>query len=134
MQRTTRKTCVVALAIVAVLGIGLAIAVPLAGSALWLPRATIDRFNPLLAAEVTYVPTPAPDAWVETYEDATGSGSNYVYELDAREADGTPHMSYLVVFGGTLKADEPYLRVTAKGCNAQLYNPIPADEVPQAAR
>lgn len=132
--RRAGRGCAVALLVMVLVGVGACAAMPLAGSALWFPRTTIDRFCPLVPQEVVWAPTPAADAWAESYEDATGSGTNYVYEFTGRTEDGSEHVSYLTVFGGMLDVDEPYLRVTTKGCYAQLYKPVGAGEVPQRAR
>lgn len=132
--RRAGRGCAIALLVVVLAGVGACAAMPLAGSALWFPRTTIDRFCPLVPQEVVWAPTPAADAWAESYEDATGSGTNYVYELVARTEDGAEHVSYLTVFGDKLDVDEPYLRVTTKGCYAQLYKPVGEAEVPQPAR
>lgn len=116
----------------------LAAALFLGGRALldagWGPalRSVADRALP--NPEVTmWAPAPAPGSHVSSYVDATGAGANYVYLVDAADADGTARELQLIFFGRK-SGGTGWLRIEARGGSGVRYRACDEADVPAAAR
>lgn len=116
----------------------LAVALVLGGNALldagWGPvlRSVTDRVlpNPEVAM---WAPTPDPGSHASSYADATGAGANYVYLVEAADAEGNVRELQLIFFGR--KSDgEGWLEIEARGGSGVCYRACDADEAPAAAR
>ena len=116
----------------------LAAALVLGGNALldagWGPalRSVADRVLP--NPEVTmWAPVPTPGSHVGSYADATGAGTNYVYLVDAADAEGTVRELQLIFFGRESDG-EGWLEIEARGGSGVRYRACDATEAPAAAR
>ena len=104
------------------------------GLDLWFIQGTIDRVNPLVTQVTAYASAPAPDAYFDSYADATGSGGNYVYEVRAFDKTGAEHKASLISFGGKLDGETDHcLKLLIKGSYVQRWKWVDADTVPAAA-
>ena len=83
--------------------------------------------------ETVWAATPEPDAFVETYADATGAGTNYVYRVQGATADGSPVEVTLISYGGKASG-EGWLQIEAHGGSGVRYRTIDEHDVPLAAR
>ena len=96
----------------------------------WAPalRSVADRILPY--PEVTmWAPAPEPGSHVSTYADATGAGSNYVYDVQAADANGDTRELQLIFFGG--KPDgEGWLEIEARGGSGVRYRSCADSDVP----
>ena len=100
----------------------------------WFVQGTFDRVNPLVTQLVAYAQPPAPDAWFDSYEDASGGGENYVYEVCAYDENGAEHKANLTSFGGELDGGkDAYLKLSVKGSYIRRWEYVAADAVPAAA-
>lgn len=116
----------------------LAVALVLGGSALldagWGPAlcSVADRMlpNPEVAM---WAPAPEPGSHVSSYADATGAGANYVYLVDAADAEGNVRELQLIFFGRESDG-EGWLEIEARGGSGVRYRACDADEAPAAAR
>lgn len=116
----------------------LAAALVLGGSALldagWGPalRSVADRVlpNPEVAM---WAPAPEPGTHASSYADATGAGANYVYLVDAADAEGGVRELQLIFFGRESDG-EGWLEIEARGGSGVRYRACDADEAPEAAR
>ena len=100
----------------------------------WAPalRSVADRILPY--PEVTmWAPAPEPGSHVSTYADATGAGSNYVYDVQAADANGDTRELQLIFFGRESDG-EGWLEIEARGGSGVRYRACDADEAPAAAR
>lgn len=116
----------------------LAAALVLGGKALldagWGPalRSVADRMLP--NPEVTmWAPAPEPGSHASSYADATGAGANYVYLVDAADAEGNVRELQLIFFGRESDG-EGWLEIEARGGSGVRYRPCDATEAPAAAR
>ena len=82
--------------------------------------------------ETVWAATPEPDAFVETYADATGAGTNYVYRVQGATADGSPVEVTLISYGGKASG-EGWLQIEAHGGSGVRYRTIDEHDVPLAA-
>lgn len=82
--------------------------------------------------ETVWAATPEPDAFVETYADATGAGTNYVYRVQGATADGSPVEVTLISYGGKTSG-EGWLQIEAHGGSGVRYRTIDEHDVPLAA-
>lgn len=122
---------VAAIAIVAAATIGIG---NTSGIGFWFIQGTFDRANPLAVQATVYARTPDPDAYFDSYADATGSGENYVYEIRAHDENGVEHAANLISFGGKLDDEtDSYLKLTVKGSYVRRWKPVGPDAVPAAA-
>lgn len=95
-------------------------------------RSLADRLLPL--PEITvYAPAPEPGSHVSSYADATGAGTNYVYLVNAADANGVTRELQLIFFGGESNGSG-WLRIEARGGSGVRYSPCAAEDVPLAAR
>ena len=116
----------------------LAVALVLGGNALldagWGPvlRSVADRVlpNPEVAM---WAPAPEPGSHASSYADATGAGANYVYLVDAADAEGYVRELQLIFFGRESDG-EGWLEIEARGGSGVRYRACDAAGVPAAAR
>ena len=116
----------------------LAVALVLGGHALldtgWGPvlRSVADRVlpNPEVAM---WAPAPEPGSHASSYADATGAGTNYVYLVDAADAEGYVRELQLIFFGRESDG-EGWLEIEARGGSGVRYRACNAAEAPAAAR
>ena len=116
----------------------LAAALVLGGSALldagWGPalRSVADRVlpNPEVAM---WAPAPEPGSHASSYADATGAGANYVYLVEAADAEGSVRELQLIFFGRESDG-EGWLGIEARGGSGVRYRACEAAEAPAAAR
>ncbi len=95
-------------------------------------RSVLDRVVP--GPEITmWAQTPQPDASVDSYSDATGAGTNYVYEVDAVTEQGDRRELTIISFGGKATG-EGYLEIDAKGGSGIRYRAVDEADVPERAR
>lgn len=133
-MKASKGCAVVLIAIVAVVAV---ITIGFSGASdvgAWFIQGTLDRVNPLVAQATAYANAPAPDAYFDSYADASGSGENYVYEIRACDENGVEHKVNLISFGGKLD-DEPdvRLKLLIKGSYVQRWKWVDADTLPAAA-
>lgn len=55
--------------------------------------------------ETVWAASPEPDSFTESYADATGTGTNYVYRVQGATADGSPAEVTLVWYGSKAPGD-----------------------------
>lgn len=116
----------------------LAVALVLGGNALldagWGPvlRSVADRVlpNPEVAM---WAPAPDPGSHASSYADATEAGANYVYLVEAADAEGNVRELQLIFFGRESDG-EGWLEIEARGGSGVRYRACNADEAPAAAR
>lgn len=82
--------------------------------------------------ETVWAASPEPDAFTESYADATGAGTNYVYRVQAATADGSPVEVTLISYGGKTSG-EGWLQIEAHGGSGVRYRTIDEHDVPLAA-
>lgn len=130
-MRRGRAGCAVALVL-------LAGALLLGGRALegsgWGPalRSVADRVLPY-PEEVMWAAVPEPGSHVSAYADATGAGSNYVYLVDAADANGNVRELQLIFFGRESDG-AGWLEVEARNGSGVRYRACDGADVPEAAR
>ena len=116
----------------------LSAALVLGGNALldagWGPvlRSVADRVlpNPEVAM---WAPAPEPGSHASSYADATGAGTNYVYLVDAADAEGNVRELQLIFFGRESDG-EGWLEIEARGGSGVRYRACNAAQAPAAAR
>ena len=116
----------------------LAAALVLGGRALldagWGPalRSVADRVlpNPEVAM---WAPAPEPGSHASSYADAAGAGANYVYLVEAADAEGNVRELQLIFFGRESDG-EGWLEIEARGGSGVRYRACDAAEAPAAAR
>ena len=116
----------------------LAAALVLGGRALldagWGPalRSVADRVlpNPEVAM---WAPAPEPGSHASSYADATGAGANYVYLVEAADAEGSVRELQLIFFGRESDG-EGWLEIEARGGSGVRYRACDAVEAPAVAR
>ena len=116
----------------------LAVALVLGGNALLdagrgpVLRSVADRVlpNPEVAM---WAPAPDPGSHASSYADATGAGANYVYLVEAADAEGNVRELQLIFFGRESDG-EGWLELEARGGSGVRYRACDADEAPAAAR
>lgn len=91
-------------------------------------RSAADRLLPYPETTL-WAPAPPPDSFVESYDDATGEGRNYVYLVHAADEDGAVAEVQLIYFGA--KSDgEGWLEIEAKGGSGVHYRQANEEAVP----
>ena len=116
----------------------LSAALVLGGNALldagWGPvlRSVADRVlpNPEVAM---WAPAPDPGSHASSYADANGAGTNYVYLVEAADAEGNVRELQLIFFGRESDG-EGWLEIEARGGSGVRYRACDAAEAPAAAR
>ena len=97
----------------------LAVALVLGGNALldagWGPvlRSVADRVLPNPEGAM-WAPAPEPGSPASSYADATGAGANYVYLVEAADAEGNVRELQLIFFGRESDG-EGWLEIEARG-------------------
>ena len=122
----------------AVMLVLLSVALVLGGNALldagWGPvlRSVADRVlpNPEVAM---WAPAPESGSHASSYADATGAGANYVYLVDAADAEGNVRELQLIFFGRESDG-EGWLEIEARSGSGVRYRACNAAEAPAAAR
>lgn len=94
-------------------------------------RSVADRVLPYPETAM-WAAAPAPGSHVESYADATGAGENYVYLVDAADAEGNVRELQLIFFGRE-SGGEGWLEVEARGGSGVRYAPCGEADVPAAA-
>ena len=99
------------------------------GSAL---RSVADRVlpNPEIAM---WAPAPDPGSHASSYADATGAGANYVYLVEAADAEGNVRDLQLIFFGRESDG-KGWLEIKARGGSGVRYRACDAAQAPAAAR
>lgn len=99
------------------------------GSAL---RSVADRVlpNPEVAM---WAPAPDPGSHASSYADATGAGANYVYLVEAADAEGNVRDLQLIFFGRESDG-KGWLEIKARGGSGVRYRACDAAQAPAAAR
>ena len=82
--------------------------------------------------ETVWAASPEPDAFTESYADATGAGTNYVYRVQGATADGSPVEVTLISYGDKTSG-EGWLQIEAHGGSGVRYRTIDELDVPLAA-
>lgn len=82
--------------------------------------------------ETVWAASPEPDSFTESYADATGAGTNYVYRVQGATADGSPVEVTLISYGGKTSG-EGWLQIEAHGGSGVRYRTIDERDVPLAA-
>lgn len=82
--------------------------------------------------ETVWAASPEPDSFTESYADATGAGTNYVYRVQGATADGSPVEVTLISYGGKTSG-EGWLQIEAHGGSGVRYRTIDELDVPLAA-
>lgn len=95
-------------------------------------QSCLDRLTPGPAVR-TWAPTPSPESYADSYADATGAGTNYVYRVTAADAEGSVRELSLVSFGSKASG-EGWLAIEAKGGSGLRYDAVEEDAVPAPAR
>ena len=133
-MKASKGSAVVLIAIVAVVAV---ITIGFSGAGdvgAWFIQGTLDRVNPLVAQVTAYANAPAPDAYFDSYADASGGGENYVYEIRACDENGVEHKANLISFGVELDGGEDgYLELSVKGSYVHRWEYVAADAIPAAA-
>lgn len=118
-RNKTAVSIIIALAVVAACAAGSA---QIAHSRdAWLVKSMVDRIAPWEQQAVLYAETPDAQSYFHTYDDAAGDYQNYVYEVDATQADGTERRVTLVSFGTMLDEEEPFIKMVVKGSSVQTW-------------
>lgn len=94
-------------------------------------RSVADRILPY--PEVTmWAPAPKPESHVSTYADATGAGSNYVYDVQAADTNGGTRELQLIFFGSE-SSGRGWLEIEARGGSGVHYRACEETAVPDDA-
>ena len=95
-------------------------------------RSVADRVlpNPEVAM---WAPAPDPGSHASSYADATGAGANYVYLVEAADAEGNIRELQLIFFGRESDS-EGWLEIEARGGSGVRYRACNAAEAPAAVR
>lgn len=95
-------------------------------------KSMADRLLPTPQRTV-WARCPAPGTHVDSYADASGSYTNYVYDVEAATEDGT-RLTVTVIFFAREASGQGWLEIAAKGSSGVHYDGVEESEVPQAAR
>ncbi|WP_139653297.1 hypothetical protein [Raoultibacter phocaeensis] len=94
-------------------------------------QSVLDRLmpNPVITM---WAQVPEPDAYTDSYSDATGAGTNYVYKIDAATERGDIRELTIISFGSKTTG-EGYLEIDAKGSSGVHYRGVDESDVPEEA-
>ncbi len=95
-------------------------------------KSAVDRLLPTPQRTV-WARCPAPGTHVGSYADASGSCTNYFYDVAAATEDGTHLTVTIILFGGEASG-QGWLEIDARGSSGVYYDGVDESEVPQAAR
>ena len=134
MMERTRKRGLIFLALAAAIVLAVAVLRGCTGCAGAGPvaKSVADRLLPAPQRTV-WARCPAPNTYSDSYQDASGSSTNYVYDVEAATEDGR-HITVTIILFGREASGEGWLEIDAKGTSGVHYQSIAEDEVPQAAR
>lgn len=94
-------------------------------------KSVLDRLTP--GSYVTmWARAPEPASYTASYGDATGAGTNYVYEVDAVDGEGNCRTLTLIYFGRKAPG-EGLLETDAKGGSGVHYREVDEADVPSGA-
>lgn len=82
--------------------------------------------------ETVWARVPEPDSYTESYADATGVGTNYVYRIQGATADGDLAEVTIIWYGGR-STGTGWLEIEAHGGSGDHYRGIDATDVPDDA-
>lgn len=99
----------------------------------WMLQNVADRFLLPAPQHTVWATSPPPGSHVDSYADASGSYTNYVYEVEAADANGTLFTVTIIYFGREASG-EGWLEIDARGATGVHYHGVDESEVPQAAR
>ncbi len=99
----------------------------------WMLKNAADRFLLPAPQRTVWAPYPPPGTHIDSYSDASGSYTNYVYEVEAATEKGVPITVTIIVFGEEATG-EGWLEIDARGTSGVHYRGVDESEVPQAAR
>ena len=131
-ERRTHRFAALLLALAAAV-VALALALP-GCSGGWgaAAQSVLDRLMP--GPETTmWAPVPQPDSYTDSYSDATGAGTNYVYRIDAATEGGDRRELTIISFVNKATG-EGYLEIDAKGSSGVHYRAVEEAEVPEGAK
>lgn len=94
-------------------------------------RSVADRILPYPEVRM-WAPAPKPGSHVSTYADATGAGSNYVYDVQAADANGGTRELQLIFFGSE-SSGSGWLEIEARGGSGVHYRACEETAVPDDA-
>lgn len=94
-------------------------------------KSVIDRVLPG-DWRTMWAATPSPDAHAASYDDASGQGKNYVYDVQASDSQGRVKIVTIISFGSKASG-EGYLQLDVKGSSGVHYHAVEANEVPADA-
>ena len=80
-----------------------------------------------------WAPAPEPGSPASSYAAATGAGANYVYLVEAADAEDNVRELQLIFFGRESDG-EGWLEIEARGGSGVRYRVCNAAEAPSAAR
>lgn len=94
-------------------------------------QSVLDRLmpNPVITM---WAQVPEPDSYADSYSDATGAGTNYVYKIAAATERGDIRELTIISFGSKATG-EGYLEIEAKGSSGVHYRGIDESDVPEGA-
>lgn len=95
-------------------------------------KSVADRLLPTPQRTV-WARCPDPGTHSDSYQDASGSGTNYVYDVEAAAEDGT-RLTVTIILFGREASGEGWIEIDARGTSGVYYQSVAADEVPQGAR
>lgn len=95
-------------------------------------KSVADRLLPTPQRTV-WARCPAPGTHADSYRDASGSYTNYVYDVEVADGDGT-RLTVTIILFGREASGEGWLEIDARGTSGVHYQSVAEDEVPQAAR
>lgn len=76
---------------------------------------------------------PDPDSYSDRYRDASGSYTNYVYDVEAA-TDRGERVTVTIVLFGRKASGEGWIEIDAKGTSGVHYDSVDEGEVPKPAR
>lgn len=134
MMKRTRKRGLIFLALATAIVLAVAVLRGCSGCAGAGPvaKSVADRLLPAPQRTV-WARCPAPGTYSDSYQDASGSSTNYVYDVEAATEDGR-HITVTIILFGREASGEGWLEIDAKGTSGVHYQSIAEDEVPQVAR
>lgn len=94
-------------------------------------KSVADRVLPT-PQNTVYAPCPEPGSYVDSYVDASGTGTNYVYDVAAVTKDGD-RLTVSLIFFGREASGEGWLEIEAKGTSGVHYQSVDEAEVPSTA-
>lgn len=95
-------------------------------------KSAADRLLPTPQRTV-WARCPEPGPHVDSYADASGSYTNYVYDVEAATEDGT-RLTVTIIFFGREASGQGWLEIDAKGTTGVHYDGVDESEVPRAVR